>query len=54
MSEKKRGLYTHEAWYKIVEVTSTSTSKETFVSAQGLSASEVMGMLKETKETMEK
>ena len=53
MSEHKVGRYTHEAWYKTVDVISTSQSKETFVSAQGLNADEVIDMLRKTKEIME-
>ena len=44
--------HTHEAYYKIVEVTSTSTSKETFASAQGMTAEETLDMLRQVKEMM--
>jgi len=48
----KKGLHTHEAWFKVIEITSTSTSKETFASAQGLNAKETIDMLRSVKELM--
>jgi len=51
LSEKK-GHHTHEAWFKITDVTSSSTSTERFASAQGLTAEETIDMLRKVKEMM--
>jgi len=52
MSKETKGSYTHEAWFKITKVTSSSTSEETFASAQGLTAKETIDMLRKVKKMM--
>ena len=50
--DKETNGYTHEAYYKKENVTSSSTGDITTISAQGLSAKEVFDMFKKIKEMM--